>query len=53
MKPWQTVSNKAPNKGENGGQRERTQVQAKSAQTQRDGSKGAKEQIMFELQEAY
>jgi hypothetical protein len=33
MKPWQTLLNKAPNKGGKGGQRKRTQVQAKSAQT--------------------
>jgi hypothetical protein len=39
MKPWQTLLNKAPNKGD----KERgPKVQAKSAQTQRGGSKGCK-----------
>jgi hypothetical protein len=48
--------NKAPSKGGKEVQRERTEVQPKSTQTQR-GSLGAKEQIMFQSsrqwQEAY
>jgi hypothetical protein len=39
MKPWQAPSNKAPGKGGNEEQRERTQVQARRAKP-KVGSKG-------------
>jgi hypothetical protein len=48
MKPWQTLLNKAPNKGGKGGQRKRAQVQAKVHKPKGVVQKGANEQIMFE-----